>query len=116
MNQAISTTATHPGQAAYAPGRLRAMLDIVGPFWRYGVYFSTLFAVVAFGTVVRLDAQAARKDLDRVGRATQEATVLRDRLRLEVAARHRAMALEPRATAAGLGLRAKVVDLRVTTP
>lgn len=80
---------------------------------RYAIFLLISAVVVAAGAWVRVDVQAQRKDLERVRRATVEASVLNDRLLLERDARRRMMALEPRATAAGLGQQAKLVDVHL---
>ncbi len=71
-----------------------------------------LFVVLAAWVEVRLEVQALRKDLDRSGRAHREARVLNDRLRLEVDARRRAVAMEAVAARLALSEQAHIVDVR----
>lgn len=69
------------------PGRFLALA-------RHAVWLVSLFGVLAGWLQVRHQVQQLRKDLDRSGRATHEAQLLNDRLRLEVDARLRTVAME----------------------
>lgn len=79
------------------------------PLWRYVAWMVALFVVLSFWVQVRVDVQALREDLDKAGRAQREARITNDRLRLELDARRRAVALEDVARRMGLGENARVV-------
>lgn len=78
-------------------------------FWRFGAFSVCLFAVTAFAVMVRLDVQSVRKDLSQNARTQREAGILNDRLRLEMDARRRAVAVEVVATNLDLGPDARIV-------
>jgi hypothetical protein len=79
------------------------------PLWRYVAFTAALFVVLSFWVHTRVAVQELREDLDKVGRAQREARVTNDRLRLELDARRRAIALEGAAVDLGLGERARVI-------
>lgn len=81
------------------------------PLWRHAVWAVVLFAVCAVAVSVRLDVQQLRKDLDRNARLEHEARLLNERLRLEIDARRRVVAVEQYAGALALGADARVVTL-----
>ena len=89
----------------------RLLLQRLVPLWRYAVWGAALFAVLAASAVIRLDVQQVRNDLARHDRAERESSILNDRLRLEVDARRRTLAMEAVATELGLGAEAQVVRL-----
>ena len=81
------------------------------PLWRYAVFTACLFAVTAFAVAVRLDVQQMRKDMHRNARMQREATILNDRLHLEMDARRRAAAVEVVAQRMQLGPKARIVSV-----
>lgn len=93
--------------ASFGP-RARELARRALPLWRHAVWGGTLFAVLSLAASVRLDVQQMRKDLDRNARHTREARVLHDRLRLEMDARRRAVAMEAVAAQLQLGPEARV--------
>jgi hypothetical protein len=74
---------------------LRARLS---PLWRHVVWASLLFSALSIGVTIRVQVQNLRQDLDRNVRAQRESNVVQDRLRLELAARRRAVVLDQAAT------------------
>lgn len=86
------------------------------PLWRYGVWATAMFVVLAAAASVRLEVQQLRKDLDRNARVTREARILNDRLRLEIDARRRAVAMEAVAAQLALGPEARIVKLKPQPP
>jgi hypothetical protein len=88
----------------------------LAPLWRYAVFFVCLFGVSAFAVAVRLDVQQMRKDFDRNGYQQREASVLNDRLHLEMDARRRAAAMEVVAGRLALGSQAGVVLVEGSQP
>lgn len=85
-------------------------------FWRFGVFLLCLFGVTAFSVMVRLDVQSVRKDLVQNARTQREAGILNDRLRLEMDARRRAVAVEVVATNLELGPDARIVTVEGGQP
>lgn len=79
------------------------------PLWRYGVWVAAAFVLLAAWVAIRVDVQALREDLDKAGRAHREARVVNDRLRLELDARRRAVAMEAAARELSLGPAVTVV-------
>lgn len=87
----------------------RGTLSRLAPLWRHAVFVTTLFVLLAAWVEIRVEVQQLRKDLDRSGRAFRESRVLNDRLRLELDARRRAVALEAAAARLSVGESARVV-------
>ena len=85
------------------------LLSRLLPLWRHAAWLAALFLVCAAAVSVRLDVQQTRKDLDRNMRMEREAQVLNERLRLEMDARRRAVAVEAIAQSLSLDASAKVV-------
>ncbi len=69
---------------------------------RHGVWLIALFLVLFALVRVRLETQALRQQLARSASLIDEAEALRDRLRLETAARRRAAVMERSADRLGL--------------
>lgn len=92
----------------------RGALARLAPLWRHLVFVLALFVLLAAWVSIRVDVQALRKDLDRSGRAYRESRVLNDRLRLELDARRRAVAIE--AAAARLAVSQPAPVVRVSEP
>ncbi len=84
------------------------------PLWRHGVWLAATFAVLACAVAVRLDVQQMRKDLDRNTRAQREASILNERLHLEVASRRRAVAMEAVAAQLAMSADARIVPVLET--
>lgn len=84
------------------------------PLWRHAVWLLALFAVSAAAVAVRLDVQQLRKDLDRNTRLERQAAVLNERLRLEIDARRRAVAVEGVAHRLELTTHAQIVRVPET--
>ena len=106
-------TLTAPPIALPTPvdGTLPRLVGRLAPLWRYAVFFVCLFAVSAFAVAVRLDVQHMRKDFDRNGYLQREASVLNDRLHLEMDARRRAAAMEVIAGQLALSSEAAIVRI-----
>ena len=64
------------------------------PVSRHVVWLLALFAVVAVAVFVRLDVQQHEMNLDRNDRAQRAASVLNERLELELRARRRLQAVQ----------------------
>jgi hypothetical protein len=92
----------------------RGTLARLAPLWRHAVFVASLFVLLAAWVEIRVEVQQLRKDLDRSGRTHRESRVLNDRLRLELDARRRAVALEADAARLSVGQSATVV--RVAAP
>jgi len=90
---------------------LRGVAGRLLPLWRHAVWAAATFILLASWVEVRVGVQQLRKDLDRSGRTHREATVLNDRLRLEVDARRRAVAMEAAAAQLSLASQAPFVDV-----
>lgn len=103
----VTTLPETPAPALTRPALWRRLL----PLWRHAVWATVLFAVCAVAVSVRLDVQQLRKDLDRNARLEHEARLLNERLRLEVDARRRVLAVEQYAGALALGVDARVVNV-----
>lgn len=100
-----------PSASAWSDGWRRLI-----PLWRHAVWLMSLFAVLSVAASIRLDVQQMRKDLDRHNRVAREARILNDRLRLEVDARRRAVAMEQAAARLQLGPHATIVRVERATP
>jgi len=83
-------------------GALRRLI----PLWRHAVWVVALFALVLEWVDVRVETQQLRADLRRSESAHREALEENEHLRLELDARHRALAME--AAGAELGLTSDV--------
>ncbi len=112
-----------PAPAAEAPAveapipsvpALGATVRRLIPLWRHAVWVVSLFAVLAAWVQVRVDVQQLRTDLDRNGRATREARIVNDRLRLEVDSRRRAVAVEALAAQLQMTSQVPIVHLTAT--
>ncbi|MEQ1506070.1 MAG: hypothetical protein ABMB14_27810 [Myxococcota bacterium] len=79
------------------------------PLWRHAVWLVALVALLAIWVDIRVDVQQLRSDLDRSGRALREARVQNERLRLELDARRRALAMEGLARGMGISDDAAIV-------
>ena len=79
------------------------------PLWRYAVWVAAAFVLLTAWVTIRVDVQALREDLDKAGRAHREARIVNDRLRLELDARRRAVAMEAAATSLALTEQVRVV-------
>lgn len=110
--------ATHVARPApILPPRVSWLVRLL-PLWRHAAFLAASLGVFAGGAWVRLEVQQARKDLDRASRMILEASVLNDRLGLELEARRRAVAMESAASRLGLGPSAAldVVPLGTVSP
>ena len=72
------------------------------PLWRYAIWVAALFVLLAVAVAVRLDVQRLQMDLDRNDRVLRNATVLHERLNLEMNSRKRLMVVEAYAAQRGL--------------
>lgn len=93
----------------------RGTLARLAPLWRHAVFVVALFTLLATWVHIRVEVQQLHKDLDKSGRAFRESRVLNDRLRLELDARRRAVALEAAAARLALGESARVVRVAPVT-
>ena len=89
----------------------RGTLSRLAPLWRHAVFVTSLFVLLAAWIEIRVEVQQLRKDLDRSGRTHRESRVLNDRLRLELDARRRAVALEAAAARLSVGESARVIRI-----
>ncbi len=106
-----STTIARAAFADRIPLPRRLDLARLWPLWRHAVWVVALFLVSAVAVSVRLDVHQLRRDLDRNARTQREAQVLNERLRLEIDARRRAVAVDSVADAMGMGADIRVVRL-----
>ena len=110
--RASAATASSLGtETLHAPVLVR-----IAPLWRHGVWLATLFVVLVAAAAIRLDVQQTRADLARNARAVREARILNDRLRLEVDARRRVVAMEAVAARLQMSSVARVVRVGGDTP
>ncbi len=72
----------------------RKALSRLLPLWRYAVWVTAAFVLLAAWVAVRVDVQALREDLDKASRTQRESRIVNDRLRLELDSRKRAVAME----------------------
>ena len=84
------------------------------PLVRYLFIGAVLFAFAVLGVMVRVESQEIRKDIDRNRRMQDSAQLLNQRLRLELDARRRVMAVESAARSLGIDAPAEVT--RVAEP
>ena len=105
--QTLATPLTQPDRLGLA----RAAAQRLQPLWRHAVFLVALVSLLGIAAAIRLDVQQLRKDLDRNGHAQREALIQRDRLRLEVDARRRAMAMESAAVSMDMAHDVRVVRL-----
>ncbi len=89
----------------------RKALSRLLPLWRYAVWVAAAFVLLTAWVSIRVEVQALREDLDKAGRAHREARIVNDRLRLEIDARRRAVAMEAAAASLALTERVQVVAL-----
>jgi hypothetical protein len=103
-------TTSHPTTTAVPVSDL-AELSVarLAPLWRHAAWLAAMFVVILMAIAVRLDVQQLHQDLDRNTRLQREARVLNERLRLELDARRRSVALEALAAALGIDPRVEVV-------
>jgi hypothetical protein len=86
------------------------------PLWRHGVWLVALFALLTLWVDIRVDVQQLRSDLDRASRAQREARIQNERLRLELDARRRALAMESLAASTGTVEGASVIVVGQLAP
>ncbi len=82
------------------------------PLWRYLIVGGALFLMLTAAVAVRGDVQRTMKELDRNESLRREARINNERLRLEVASRRRAVAMEQVAGSLALGPEASLVHLK----
>ncbi|MBX2798741.1 MAG: hypothetical protein KTR31_13755 [Myxococcales bacterium] len=82
---------------------LRSAASTVAPYVVWGV---ALFVVLAWWVQVRLEVNQLRQDLHRNSAAHREAALFNERLKLEMDARRRTVAMERAATRMGLSPKA----------
>lgn len=95
-----------------APSVLRAAITTVAP---YVAWLVALFVVLAWWVQVRLEVNQLRQDLYRNAAAHREAALFNERLKLEMDARRRTVAMERAARRMGLS-REAAPSVRVEGP
>ena len=86
------------------------------PLWRHALWLAALFIVLAVAVAIRLDVQRLHMDLDRNDRAHRTASVLNERLTLELDARTRLETMQGYADALGANAAAPLVVIEENAP